>query len=68
MEADELLATTSNFDGGPQVVITCDDEVAVPLDDSSRQMTSNITSMSSSVASVSGIAALDDTSVNMSIE
>ena len=73
MEADELLlGTTSNFDGGAQVVLTCDDEVATAaaagLEDSSRRMASDITGMSSSAASVSGIAALDDTSVNMSIE
>lgn len=68
VEADELLATTPNFGGGgPQVVITCDDDVAVALEDSSRRMASaNMTGISS--ASVSGIAALEDTSVNMSIE
>lgn len=52
----------------PPVVITCDDEdtSATALEDSSRQMSANVTGMSS--ASVSGIVALDDTSVNMSIE
>lgn len=71
VEADELLATHLGGGGlGPPVVITCDDDDAsgpVALEDSSRQMSSsNSTGMSS--ATVSGIVALDDTSVNMSIE
>lgn len=51
----------------PQVVLTCDDEdVSGGLEDSSKQLSGAVLGLSS--ASVSGVVALDDTSVNMSIE
>lgn len=63
VEADELVAPPfAKTDS--KLVLTCDDE---DVSDSSRQIsTSNVLSISS--ASVSGVVALDDTSVNMSIE
>lgn len=52
----------------PALVLTCDEDdvSSVALEDSSRQMSSNVMGLSS--ASVSGVVALEDTSVNMSIE
>ena len=75
MEADDLLEGDFGSIVGqpavPPVILTCDDEdvsSVATLEESSRQMsTSNVMGLSS-VASVSGVAALEDTSVNMSIE
>lgn len=65
MEADELLPNVA----GPPVVLTCtDDDISVTtMEDSTSKVTPSH-ALGISAASVSGVVALDDTSVNMSIE